>query len=146
MICYEIGHGFGLPHRDKDIYNEDLGSCLDYSSWPENNLEPDTADRQNIANMYGQLPPSPERSSKEGRIRKHELDEGWIPSNRRKISLRAAVISGGSLDHGWLFQTVLTIQSKQKRRILHQSSFGEAYEIDLGNGIRKRVQVLFQSA
>ena len=52
-MCHEIGHGFGLAHTDENFFNADLGNCLDYTNFPENNLHPDTPNFETLANMYG---------------------------------------------------------------------------------------------
>jgi len=52
-MCHEIGHGFGLPHLDENFYNADLNSCMDYSSRPQNNLQPSPADYASLNILYG---------------------------------------------------------------------------------------------
>jgi hypothetical protein len=51
-MCHEIGHGFGLPHRDENFNNPDLGSCLDYTTRPQNNMHPNQADFDHLADLY----------------------------------------------------------------------------------------------
>ncbi len=34
VICQEVGHTFGLDHSDENFSNENLGSCIDYTSTP----------------------------------------------------------------------------------------------------------------
>jgi len=52
-LCHELGHGFGLPHWDEDFYNEDLGNCMDYTSRPQNNMQPDAANFLYLGELYG---------------------------------------------------------------------------------------------
>jgi len=52
-MCHEVGHGFGLPHLDENFTNADLGSCMDYSGRPENNLRPSLADFDALNVLYG---------------------------------------------------------------------------------------------
>lgn len=59
-LCHEIGHGFGLPHGDEDFSNEDTGSCMDYTSNPSNNSEPNERNYSDLASLYGTV--SPRRS------------------------------------------------------------------------------------
>lgn len=53
VMCHEIGHGFGLPHRDESVLNADLGTCMDYVRIPENNQKPDDIDFSNLVTLYG---------------------------------------------------------------------------------------------
>lgn len=56
VMCHEIGHGFGLPHRDERINNPDLGTCLDYTTKFDLNKQPDEVDFQHLRDMYGTIP------------------------------------------------------------------------------------------
>lgn len=35
VICQEVGHTFGLDHQDETFNNYNLGSCMDYTNYPE---------------------------------------------------------------------------------------------------------------
>jgi len=52
-MCHEIGHGFGLPHQDEDFNNADLGTCMDYTHRPQNNLNPNQEDFDALNKLYG---------------------------------------------------------------------------------------------
>jgi len=52
-MCHEIGHGFGLSHQDEEFNNADLNTCMDYSSKPQNNLRPNSADYSALNILYG---------------------------------------------------------------------------------------------
>lgn len=54
-MCHEMGHGFGLNHLDENFMNEDLHSCMDYSSRPGNNLEPNPMDFNSLDALYSPL-------------------------------------------------------------------------------------------
>ena len=53
VTCHELGHGFGLPHRDTNPNNIDLGTCLDYTTNYGKNMHPDEVDFENLAKLYG---------------------------------------------------------------------------------------------
>jgi len=52
-ICHEVGHGYGLLHRDENFLNADLGTCMDYTNNFESSSKPDDIDFQNLATVYG---------------------------------------------------------------------------------------------
>ena len=54
-LCHELGHGFGLPHWDEDFYNEDMGNCMDYTSRPGNNKQPDASNFIYLGSLYGNV-------------------------------------------------------------------------------------------
>jgi hypothetical protein len=57
-MCHEIGHGFGLNHADENFNNRDLGTCMDYTNRPQNNLTPNEENYQTLATLYGIVPGS----------------------------------------------------------------------------------------
>ena len=55
VMCQEIGHVFGLGHQDEDFYNQNLGTCMDYTSnpaGPPSNLQPDKHDYDQLFDIY----------------------------------------------------------------------------------------------
>jgi hypothetical protein len=38
VMCQEVAHGFGLGHQDEDDYNDNLGSCMDYTYDPDGTI------------------------------------------------------------------------------------------------------------
>jgi len=52
-MCHEMGHGFGLPHWDEDFFNEDMGTCMDYTNNPGANKKPDASNFLFLAQIYG---------------------------------------------------------------------------------------------
>lgn len=108
-MCHEIGHGFGLPHRDEIPNNPDLGSCLDYTYRFENNVHPDSSvDFDNLKNLYG------------------------VIGNRRR-TLQVEDVDGVNINdvifrrRNW---------SHKNGRMLYQSERHQVYENDLGGGLR----------
>ena len=79
MLLSQVGHGWGLPHRDERINNPDLGSCLDYTTNFAANKQPDEVDYQNLRNIYGILSPRNRRlrgfDTHEGP--ELQIDPGW---------------------------------------------------------------------
>lgn len=52
VVCQEIGHTFGLGHQDEDHNNPNLGTCMDYTSSPESNQNPNDHDYEELAVIY----------------------------------------------------------------------------------------------
>jgi hypothetical protein len=52
-MCHELGHSFGLAHTDENFYNKDEGNCMDYTSWPQNNMNPGQFNYDHLSQMYG---------------------------------------------------------------------------------------------
>lgn len=55
VMCQEIGHTFGLDHQDEDFDNPNLGTCMDYTSDPASNQNPNTHDYDQLAVIYAHL-------------------------------------------------------------------------------------------
>jgi hypothetical protein len=108
-MCHEIGHGFGLPHRDEIPNNPDLGSCLDYTYRFENNINPDSSvDFDNLKNLYG-----------------------VIGNRRRTLQVEDG---DGVIFNDAIFRT--RNWSHENGRMLYQSERHQVYENDLGGGLR----------
>jgi len=107
-MCHELGHGFGLPHRDEIPNNPDLGSCLDYTFRFNNNMKPDSiVDFENLENLYGVIGSGRSLHRKESNVSSYVEDR----------------ISSKFWNH-------------QDGRILYQSEHHQVYENDLGDGLR----------
>lgn len=126
VMCHELGHGFGLPHRDENANNPDLGSCLDYTYRYENNKRPDAiVDFDNLLNIYG---------SKEGEGGKRNLRSSKSTKRRTQNKVKIAETT---------FPTITNTAANYKEgRLLHQSKHYEMYENDLGGGNRILTTVL----
>ncbi len=58
VTCQEIAHDFGLDHQDEGFDNENLGSCMDYTSDPDgppSNEHPNAHDFDQIETIYAHL-------------------------------------------------------------------------------------------
>ena len=53
VMCQEIAHDFGLDHQDEDFDNLNLGSCMDYTSFPKGNEHPNQHDFDQLETIYG---------------------------------------------------------------------------------------------
>ena len=55
VMCQEVGHAFGLDHQDEDFYNDNLGTCMDYTSNPASNQHPNAHDYEQLEAIYAHL-------------------------------------------------------------------------------------------
>jgi hypothetical protein len=55
VMCQEIGHAFGLGHQDEAFDNPPLGTCMDYTSDPDDNQHPNSHDYTQLAEIYAEL-------------------------------------------------------------------------------------------
>jgi len=114
VMCHELGHGFGLPHRDENTNNPDLGTCLDYTRRPEENMRPDEQDYSNLAEIYG---------------------------TRRALGI--SLLRTRNKEDTSRFQRIVSQKRSYKEgRLLHQSGRKEVYETILGGDIKLITTVL----
>lgn len=126
--CHELGHAWGLPHRDEIVGNRDLGTCLDYTIKPQNNMKPDEIDFENLKNMYGEA----------------NIDRGR--RLRMPASGNGAEILVSSYAYGATTSTERSPREGRSARILlHKSDLHEVWEEDLGNGRSLVTKVLLSS-
>lgn len=52
VMCQEVGHTLGLDHQDEDFNNQNLDTCMDYTSAPESNQHPNDHDYEQLLAMY----------------------------------------------------------------------------------------------
>ena len=135
-MCHEFGHACGLPHVDEDYYNEDSGSCLDYTVRPENNLSPGRYNFNLLAQLYG--------VSEEIRM----LGAEHQAANRE--AERKPPESALSLYNDFVAaMEIMTCEEWESQAdnslliTLEQTEFGEACELSLGSGYSVVVQKLF---
>lgn len=55
VVCQEVGHTFGLDHQDENFSNPNLGTCMDYTSSPASNTEPNAHDYDELVTIYSHL-------------------------------------------------------------------------------------------
>jgi hypothetical protein len=140
-MCHEVGHGFGLPHTDENFHNSDSGECMDYTSNPQNNLKPGSANFEFLAAMYGTRSSnnqSVEASSTVPGKRNLELEseDESLPDWLRLV-LQEVIPNlenrndGNEHEDGW--------------RLLHRSDNAATHEMDLGDGYTVEVTKFFVS-
>ena len=66
VMCQEVGHTFGLDHQDETLDNLNLGTCMDYTNYPEggpqgsfdygpSNLHPNAHDSEELGIIYSHV-------------------------------------------------------------------------------------------
>jgi hypothetical protein len=60
VMCQEIAHDFGLDHQDEDFYNDNLGTCMDYTADPQpltglDNTAPNQHDYDELEDIYAHI-------------------------------------------------------------------------------------------
>ncbi|SMQ69894.1 hypothetical protein SAMN06297468_2076 [Altererythrobacter xiamenensis] len=53
VTCQEIGHDYGLGHQNENFSTDETLSCMEYTSWPQDNEHPDAHDYEELGWMYG---------------------------------------------------------------------------------------------
>ena len=117
VMCHEIGHGFGLPHRDENFNNLDLGTCLDYTSRPQNNMHPNSVDFDHLAQLY---------------LNNQNPSRMLLP-----VISTLPLLHLPELDKRW---------SYTEGRLLHKSKHGEIWETLLADNVLIRTTVLLASS
>ena len=52
VTCQEVGHIYGLAHQDESFDNANLGTCMDYTSDPTGNTQPNAHDYEQLLLIY----------------------------------------------------------------------------------------------
>mmetsp|Transcript_14474 Transcript_14474/g.21704 ORF Transcript_14474/g.21704 Transcript_14474/m.21704 type:complete len:201 (+) Transcript_14474:782-1384(+) len=117
-ICHEVGHGYGLQHRDENFLNADIGTCMDYTKNFESSSKPDDIDFQNLVNLYGVF------GARRNFTKQHE-----IPIHT--LQFDDNVLNRGQNNTDF-----------KRGRIVHKSRYSEVYERDLGDGLKVVTRLL----
>jgi hypothetical protein len=145
-MCHELGHGFGLPHWDEDFFNRNMGNCMDYTSRPRTNAQPDRSNFEFLTALYGEvgttLPPSESPNSNGGRA----PSVGWGRRLRRHLEGKDEapvedVPAETMLAYQDALKLLLNVPGQSKWTLLHSEEHGEAHEVELG-AFKARVYLL----
>jgi len=52
VTCQEIGHDYGLAHQNENFATDATTSCMEYTSWPQDNEHPDAHDYEQLLVIY----------------------------------------------------------------------------------------------
>ena len=52
VTCQEIGHDYGLAHQNENFSTDETTSCMEYTSWPQDNEHPDFHDYEQLLTIY----------------------------------------------------------------------------------------------
>ena len=128
VMCHELGHAWGLPHRDVIVGNRDLGTCLDYTITPQNNMKPDEVDFSNLQEMYGEV--------NVGRRRRLRLTVP-TPFGSDTEVLHVSQYANNRTHTNTAFDSAQSNHRRRRARILlHKTDHAEVWEEDLGKGRR----------
>lgn len=110
VMCQEIGHTFGLDHQDENFSNGNLGTCMDYTSYPDAqpiNWYPNDHDYQQLEQIYSHLDAA---------------------SSAQKVPNGQAQAASGDEE--------VSVGTAQWGRLLRSTHRGrtETFELDLGGG------------
>lgn len=157
-MCHEIGHGFGLPHTDENFFNKDLNNCMDYTSNPENNMQPDTPNFLFLAELYGTVdgstipPTGTDTVRTNAAVPENEADQkNGSGKNKGGKERDLAVVENDSLppavaaaleDIDLLIENGLVGSERDGWRKMNETPNGHSHEIDLGDGYTIQIHIL----
>jgi hypothetical protein len=136
VMCQEVGHTFGLDHQDETFDNLNLGTCMDYTNFPEggvqgsfdygpSNEHPNGHDYQQLETIYGHLDGMSTVSQ-------------TVQSGRGQGKMPAALADTDSDDPAQL-------GTAQWGKLVRSTNHGrtELYELDLGRGHKVLTHVIW---
>jgi len=118
VMCQEIGHIFGLGHQDEDFSNPNLYTCMDYTSYPENNQRPNDHDYQQLEGIYADLDDVDDGDGGDG--------GGCFPPNSKRCR--------GALPAADILAEIKMNGPAQWGRLVSAHGPMEVYELDFGGG------------
>ena len=92
VMCQEVGHIFGLDHQDEGFSNANLGTCMDYTNFPESNQHPNAHDYEMLETMYSHLDSSTTiAQTSASNLQDSNNPQDWGKEVRRSADGRASV-------------------------------------------------------
>uniref|UniRef100_A0A6T7J2R8 Peptidase metallopeptidase domain-containing protein n=1 Tax=Attheya septentrionalis TaxID=420275 RepID=A0A6T7J2R8_9STRA len=135
-MCHEMGHACGLTHTDENFNNKNLGNCMDYTSSPESNMQPDDSNFAVLLSLYGSFPTGSTRTlgtsvPVDKNISPDELDlEKYSAAMSELLDPDA---NDKEPESRW--GTLRNRLHQKKWRLLHESKAnGKVHGYDLGGG------------
>jgi hypothetical protein len=116
VMCQEIGHTFGLDHQDENFSNPNLGTCMDYTSNPD---DPDGPQSNEYPNQHD-----------------YEQLEAIYAHVDTVSTVAQASETGGAASPSAAAEEPLQAGTAQWGRLIRSTNRGrtERFELDLGAG------------
>lgn len=124
VMCQEVGHDFGLGHQDERNTNTNLGSCMDYTNYPDgggtggalSNRAPNAHDYAQLEDIYNHTDSNTSWFATTGSTIAEQSIGGHMP------------VIGERLDHPWQWGTAVE-WDESGRAITYQRTI----RMDVGN-------------
>jgi hypothetical protein len=128
VMCQEVGHTFGLDHQDEGFDNDNLGTCMDYTSDPDgppSNEHPNAHDYEELVSIYDH----PDSTTTVGQT---------VQSGRGKGKTPPALADTDS-------DEPVEVGTAQWGKLIRSTNNGrtELYELDLGHGHKVLTHVIW---
>lgn len=117
VMCQEIGHTFGLGHQDENFDNPNLGTCMDYTSYPASNQTPNVHDYEQLESIYAHF---------------DNTNSGGDDGDSGGCNPRAPWCNGASAAD--ILASIEMNGPAQWGRLVSEHGPQEVYELDFGGG------------
>jgi len=126
VMCQEVGHTFGLDHQDETFNNVNLGTCMDYTNYPD-------------GGVHGLIDYGPANEHPNG----HDYDELAIIYNHLDSATTVKQSVNGKAGAG--NNEPERLGTAQWGKLVRSTNHGrtELYELDLGRGHKILTHVIW---